>query len=203
MKLDAKDCKHLQWAIAFLVLMVMAGAGSVWFTLQLKKSSEVAFKQASAARLDIQTKLARAREEQQELLDKMGRFQALKDRGYIGAEQRLDWVEAIARVKVARRIFKLDYEFAPQRPADSSLLPGGAKAGGFEIMSSQMRMQIHLLHEAELLAFLADLRNAVQALVHVRSCTMERIAPTTIDRGTNAQIKAECTLEWITLKEGK
>ena len=203
MKLDAKDFKHLQWAIAFLVLMVMAGAGSVWFTLQLKKSSEVAFKQASAARLDIQTKLARAREEQQELLDKMGRFQALKDRGYIGAEQRLDWVEAIARVKVARRIFKLDYEVAPQRPADSSLLPGGAKAGGFEIMSSQMRMQIHLLHEAELLAFLADLRNAVQALVHVRSCTMERIAPTTIDRGTNAQIKAECTLEWITLKEGK
>ena len=203
MKLDGKDFKHLQWAIALLVIMALVGGGTVWATQQLKKSSEKAFKDATAGRSDIQAKLARARDEQAELRDKIGQFQALKARGYIGPEQRLDWIEAIARIKAARRIVKLDYDFAPQRPVDAGILPGGAAAGGFEIMSSQMRLQMQLLHEGEVLAFLAELRTAVQALIQVRACTIERAAPARTERGNNAQIKADCTLEWITLKEVK
>lgn len=203
MKLDAKDFTRLQWAIAFLVAMAAVGGASVWTTQQLKKSSEKAFREATAARRDMQTKLARASEEQQELRDKIERFQALKARGYIGPEQRLDWIEAIARIKAARGILKLDYEFAPQRPADASLLPGGAAAGGFEVMSSPMQLQILLLHEGELLTFIGELRSAVQALVKVRSCTVERIAPGSAGRGNLAQLKADCALEWITLREGK
>ena len=71
MKLDAKDFKRLQWAIAFLILMGAIGGGSVWTALQIKKSSERALKEATAARSDIQTKLARARDEQAELRDKI------------------------------------------------------------------------------------------------------------------------------------
>jgi hypothetical protein len=203
MKLDANDFKQLQWSIAFLVIMTVVGAGSVWTTQQWKKSSEKAFQEATAARRDMQAKLARASEEQQELRDKIARFQALKSKGYIGPEQRLDWIETIARIKAARRIIKLDYEFAPQRPVDAALLPGGASAGGFEIMSSTMQLQLELLHEGELLAFLAELRDTVQALVKVRSCNIERIASGNGGRGNLAQLKADCTLEWITLKEGK
>ncbi|MCX7156468.1 MAG: hypothetical protein NTW45_08510 [Rhodocyclales bacterium] len=203
MKLDAKDLKRLQWAIAFLGIMALAGGASVWTSLQLKRSAEKTHQEATAARKDIQTKLARARDEEQELRDKIVRFQALKTRGLIGPEQRLDWVEAIARIKAARRIFKLDYDFAPQRPVDAGILPGGAAAGGFEVVASQMRLQIQLLHEGELLAFLAELRDKVQALVQVRSCVIERVAPSNIERGNNAQLKAECSLEWITLREGK
>lgn len=203
MKLDTKDLKRLQWAIAFLVIMALLGGGLVWSTLQLKKSGEKTFREATAARKDIETKLARARVEEQELRDKINRFQALKARGYIGPEKRLDWVETIARVKAARRLFKLDYEFSPQRPVDAGILPGGAAAGGFEIMASQMRLHVQLLHEGELLGFLAELRDAVQALVQVRSCAMERITASGTDRTNNAQLKAECTLEWISLREGK
>ena len=203
MKLDAKDLKRLRWAIAFLVIMAVVGGISVWTALQLKGGAEKTHREATAARKDIQTKLARARDEEQELRDKIVRFQALKDRGYIGPEQRLDWVEAIARIKTARRISKLDFEFAPQRTVDASILPGGASAGGFDIMASQMRLQIQVLHEGELLAFLADLRNTVQALLQVRSCAIERIAPSGTQRANNAQLKAECKLEWITLREGK
>jgi hypothetical protein len=203
MKLDAKDFKRLQWAIAFLVLMGAVGGGSVWTALQMKKSSEKALKEATAARTDIQTKLARARDEQAELRDKIDRYQALQARGYIGLEQRLDWIEAIARIKVARRIFSLDYEFTPQRPVESAILPGGPSAGGLQFVSSQMRLQAQLLHEAELISLIEDIRNAVQALIQIRSCTIQRLPTSTTDRSNSAQIKAECTLEWITLKDGK
>lgn len=203
MTLDAKDLKRLQWAIAFLVIMALVGGISLWTTQQWKTSSDKTLREASAARKDMQAKLARASEEQQELRNKIDRFQALQSRGYIGPEHRLDWIEALARLKTSRRILKLDYEFAPQRPLDAVLLPGGASAGGIDVMSSQMQLQLHLLHEAELLGFLAELRTAVRALVKVRSCTVERIAPGIAGRGSMAQLKADCTLEWVTLRESK
>ena len=87
--------------------------------------------------------------------------------------------------------------------ADASMLPGGASAGGFELMASQMKLQMQLLHEGELLAFLAELRRSVEALIQVRSCAVERIPANNTERGRNAQLKADCTLEWITLKDGK
>ena len=203
MKFDVEALKRLQWAITFLVIMALIGVGSVWTTQQLKVSTEKADREATSARRDIQTKLSRAREEEQELRNKIGRFQALKERGYIGPEKRLDWIETLARIKTSRRIFKLDYEFAPQRPVDAAIVPGGAAAGGFEIMASQMKLELQLLHEGELLTFLAELRDSVQALIQVRSCAIERIPAGATDRGRNAQLKANCTLEWITLKEGK
>ncbi len=207
MKLDTNDLKRLQWGIALLIILSLIGGGAVWTTEQMKKSSNLALLSANTARKDIQTKLARAREEQQDLTEKLNRFQELKSRGYIGPEQRLNWIDTIARIKAARRIAKLDYEFAPQRQVDASILPGGAVAGGFEIMSSQMRLSMHLLHEGELLDFLADLtmelRNAVEAVVLPRSCVVVRLKSDSTDRGSKAQLKADCTLEWVTLKEIK
>ena len=203
MKLDARDFKNVRWAIVVLVGMILVGGAAAWTTQQWKKIGEKSFQQAVAASKEIQSKLARAREEQQDLRDKIGRFQELKAKGYIGPEQRLDWVETIARIQAARRIFKLEYEFAPQRPVDATLLPGGGSAGGFEIMSSQMRLEAQVLHEAELLAFLADIRDAVKAVVKVSSCTIDRLAPGNTERNNNAQLRAHCVLEWITMREAK
>lgn len=203
MTLDAKDFKRLQWAILLFVVLAVAGGASVWFAQQLKEGNEKALQEATAARRNLQNKLARAREEEQELRTKIGQFEALKARGYVGPEQRLDWIEALARIKAARKIFRMDYEFAPQRPADAGVLPGGAAAGGFEVMASQMKLQLQLLHEGELLAVLGDLRDAVQAMIQVRSCVVERNSAGSGERARNAQIRADCTLEWITLREGR
>lgn len=203
MKFDVEDLKRIQWAIAILVVMTLIGVGSVWSTQQWAVRTERDVREATAARNDVKAKLSRAREEEQELREKIGRFQALKAQGFIGPEKRLDWIETVARIKTARRIFKLDYELSPQRPVDAALLPGGAAAGGYEIMASQMKLQLHLLHEGELLGFLAELRKSVEAMIQVRSCVIERLPPSKVDRSTNAQLRADCTLEWITLREGK
>ena len=200
---NASDLGRMKWAIAILLILSACGGAAVWATLQMQKSGEKAFREAGAERADIRAKLARARDEQAELTDKIKRFQAIKDQGYIGPEQRLDWVEAIARIKAARRIYRLDYDFAPQRLADASVLPGGAAAGGFDVMASQMRMQVQFLHEGELLALIDDLRKSVRALIQLRSCRIERAPAGTGDRNNPAPLKAECTMEWITLRERK
>jgi hypothetical protein len=70
-------------------------------------------------------------------------------------------------------------------------------------MASQMKLQMQLLHEGELLTFLAELRKSVEALIQVRSCSIDRMPPSKVDRSNNAQLRVDCTLEWITLREGK
>lgn len=203
MTAKASDLGRLKWAISLLIILCAIGGGAVWITMQMQAAGEKAFKESIAARNDIRAKLARARDEQAELRDKIGRFLALQDRGLIGPEQRLDWVETLARIKVARRIHRLEYDFAPQRPVDASILPGGAGAGSFDFMASQMRMNAQFLHEGELLGLIDEMRASVRALIQIRSCTLERIPANPGDRSNPAQIKAECTLEWITLKERK
>lgn len=203
MKSDTSDLGRLKWAIALLVLLSAGGGGAVWSTLQMQKAGERAVAESSATRTDIRAKLARARDEQAELQDKIARFQSLKERGYIGQEQRLDWIETLSKLKAARRIYRLEYDFAPQRPVEASILPGGSNAGSFDVVASQMRMQVQFLHEGELLALINDIRSSVQALIQVRSCNIERAPAGTGERNNPAPLKAECTLEWITLKERK
>jgi len=92
----------------------------------------------------------------------------------------------------------------PQKTVDAALLPEGAVGGGYEFMSSAMKLQMQLLHEGDLLGFLADLRANVRALIVVRQCNVERIArATSNERGTQAQLKADCDIDWITLREKK
>lgn len=203
MKTGVSDLARLKWAIALLVILSACGTAAVWMTLQMQKSSELASRQASAARNEIRTKLARAREEQEELRSRIGRYQAFKASGFIGSEQRLDWVESLAKIKSGRRIQKLDYEFSPQRPADAAILPGGPIAGNHQIMASQMRMQVQFLHEGELLSLIDEIRSTVKAFIQVRSCIVERIKPETVDRNNPVQLSADCTLEWITFLERK
>ncbi len=193
MKFDSQDFKRLQWTLLFLAICLLVAGGAVWFALTLQKQTAQAHTAAMAADKEIDSKLSRARSEEQELREKITHFQTLRNRGIIGAEQRLDWVEILGRIKTTRRISGLDYEFAPQRPVDATILPGGAAAGGFTIMASQMRLHMRLLHEGDLLNVLNDLRAMAPALIQVRACK--------IGHSTDAQLAAECTLEWITFKE--
>lgn len=200
MKFERDDFKHLQSGILLLATSLLIAGGAVWATQRMKQNAEQGWRSATAAEQDINNKLTRARSEEQQLRAMIGRFQALKERGIVGPEQRLDWVETLARIKGERRITRFDYEFAPQRPVDAGILPGGPAAGSFQLMSSTMHLSLSLLHEGDLLGVLDDLRKMAPALIQVRACRIER---NPAERNASANLTAECSLEWITLKESK
>lgn len=199
------DFRRIQWSVLAMVVLALLGGGVVFGSLQLTKAAQAEARKVEAERGDIRNKLARARDEEQEIRAKIARYQELVTRGYVTEEQRLDWIERIAQIKTARKLLDVQYELMPQKPVDASLLPDGAIGGGYEFMSSTMKLQMQLLHEDDLLGFLADLRTRVRALIVVRQCAVERIArgATTAERGVQPQLKADCDLDWITLREKK
>lgn len=202
-KFSKDDFRRIQWGLLALVVFALLGAGVVFSSLQMTKTAKVAAKQVEVERGEIRNKLAQARTEEQEIRGKIARYQELIDRGYVTEEQRLDWIERIAQIRTARKLIDVQYELMPQRPVETALLPEGAAGGGYEFMSSTMKLQMQLLHEGDLLGFLADLRTSVRALIVVRQCTIERIRAAAAERGTQAQLKADCDIDWITLREKK
>lgn len=200
MKIRPADLYRLRWNIALFLALAGIGAGIAYGTLHLARQAALAEQQEKGHLADVKSRLDRARDEEREILAKIDNYRSLVARGVIGQEARLDWVEEINRIKAARRLFDIQYELAPQKPLDPTLLPSGATAGGFEFLASTMRLEMQLLHEDDLVGFLADLRARVKAILLVRACTVERLPPSG-QQGVRPQLRAECTIDWVTLRE--
>lgn len=162
-----------------------AAIGSTYLLRQARFEQSQSFTQLN----EIQGKLAQARDERQESMRMLTLYQDIAAHGFIGNERRLDWVEQIRKIRTQRKLLDVQYELAPQQSI-------GGKAG-IEIFASNMKLQMQLLHEEDLLNFIGDLRGAVPAYLRIRSCNIERLEPAA---NTVAQLKAECSIDWITYR---
>ena len=196
------DFRRIRLSLAAAAVMVAAGGAIVYASMQLNQAEKKGKAAAQAKRLDSQGKLARARDEELEIKKKIARYNELSARGIFGEERRLDWVEQIRTIKNERKLFDIQYEFAPQKPVDAALLPGAG--GNYEFLTSTMQLRMKLLHEEDLLNFLADLRGTAQAYIRARSCDVARLPKQSGEIGAlPPQLDADCSIDWITIRERK
>lgn len=185
--------RHIRWNLLFFLVLALLGGAAVYSSRNLYSAAQKDNKQALDKRNQIQAKLANARNEEQELREKFARFQSIEARGYIGIERRLDWVEQIRKIKTSRKLLDVQYELSPQQVLD------GSTGSGYDFMSSNMKLQMPLLHEEDLLNFFADLRESIRAYTSLQSCSVVRQQKA----GSSAQLLADCSIDWITLREKK
>lgn len=182
-------------ASALLALaMALAGAAAVWASTRLAGDVRQAHERALAARTEAQRALAGARAEEAEIAAKIDRFRHLVERGAVGTEQRLAWVELIRDARARHHLGAVDYEFSPQRPLDPLIAPPDADQ--LEAAGSTLRIRMPLLHEGQLIALLDDLAFNASAVVRVRECSVTRAAMAS----DAEQLVADCLLDWITFR---
>lgn len=192
------DLRHVRLSLAAAVLMLAAGAAAVAYVNEWRNTERRLTAQAEAAQREIQLRLSRAREEEAEIKAKIERFNALLDRGIIGEERRLDWVEQIRGIRGARRLLDLSYEISPQGPLETSAAPGAS--GNYEFFASPMHLVLPLLHEGDLIGFIGDLQSSASAFIRPRRCVVERAAGAPGSSVANAQLRADCVIDWITVR---
>jgi hypothetical protein len=180
--------------------LVAAGVAAVILTQQLVRKATGERQTAAAERQSAQEQLARATDEEREIRDRLVDYRKLVDRGVIGEEQRLDWVDRIGEIKAARKLFDVKYTIDAQRPVD---YPGLAGGGDVEFLASAMRLDMSLLHEEDLFRFLDDLRGALSAHVVIRSCTLQRADRAASDRGLAPRLQASCDIDLVTIRDRK
>ena len=202
--MSKEDFKYIRWSLALALAMIVAGVSLVLWSQKMLHAEQSAHRAALAKRVEVGSRLTRARAEEQDIRQSIERLNALRAGGIVGGEQRLEWVEHMRRIKVARKLYDLQYEIAPQHVLDPAILPG--TSGDFEFLASTMRLQMQLLHEGDLLGFLGDLRGSGYAYLRPRSCVVERLARIESERvpepvGAGPQLKADCVIDWITVRE--
>lgn len=195
MKLGTADFPKLQYSLLAAVLLTAIGASTVHVALKSTKAATLDRSAAQAERNDFDGKLKQVRSEESEIKLKSAVFNKLQTRGVIGEEQRLEWVELLKDIRDKRRLLDVQYEIAPQRALD------GALGSGFAFYASSMTTQLKLLHEEDLIRFLDDLRQQARALIQIKSCNVERLPRGNAENGIPAQLRAECQIDWITLRE--
>lgn len=189
------ELQLLRWPLLRLALSLLAVVLAGLLSQHFIKQAEMRAGAAALAAAQSRDAAQRMQNEEEDIRAKIAAYQALAAHGIIGPERRLDWVELMRKVQTERRLLGLEFEIQPRQP-----WPGNAGSGsGHAFMYSPMRVQIPLLHEEDLLRFLADVHAGAAAFTRLRSCRLLRLAAAPVEDRLAPQLNAECQLDWITL----
>ncbi len=199
MKLTQSDFVLMRWNI-------LAFCGSLAISATILHLSgryaEIAQKDRGAAQRQLdeaRKRLSTAHEDQKNMAIYSDEYRTLLEHKVIGDNHRLDWIEGLESIRNKDVVIDFRYSiapqkvFAPQPPVDT---------GNFDLHYSEMKLQLDLLHEGQLLDFFNALRQQVSGKYLLEGCTLKRRSASESSQaaGTVPNLKAECIGGWITLK---
>lgn len=206
MKLSIEDFHMLRWNIAAFCSALLISLFTLYLGNEYAANTLREQRTARNQLNDARNRLQSAQEDQQNMAAYAQEYGTLKGFGIIGDEQRLDWMEGLAKLRQQHLVHDFRYSIAPQK----NLMPQPpVNSGNFDIRYSEIRFQFELLHEGQLLNFFTALRSQLKGWYQLEGCSLQRLGSNDDDDDDDdagkapsalPQIKAECTGGWITLK---
>lgn len=194
MRLSSSDLPLMRWSILSVCASVLLSSAMLYGSSQYEARVQRDHLSAQSRMNDAQSQLAAARQDQQNMSVYSNEYGALEERKIIGDEQRLDWIEGLDKLRSQNLVSDFRYNIAPQR---NHAATAALNSRNFDIHYSEMKLQLDLLHEAQLLNFFAALRSQINGRYQLEGCMLQRVAAPLPD---SPQIRAECSGGWITLK---
>jgi hypothetical protein len=195
MTFSSAELRKLGLPLLLAAALLGAGGALIWGADQALKSEQRIAAAAQAERQRNTERLARIAEEEREVKEKIDVYQRLKALNIIGEERRLEWADAMARIRTQRELLDVRYRVERQR----LLLSVPGKPGNVDFFASTMRVELALLHEEDLLRFLTDLRNAGNAYYSVRGCVLTRSGAPGTSPAVASRLRGECNIDLITI----
>lgn len=195
MRFTREELAKLALPAVIGVALLFAGAGLIWSGNAALAGATSMLAAAKDERRQATDRLARISEEEREVKEKLDVYRRLQELNIIGEERRLEWADAITRIRGSRELLDVSYRVDRQRLLFSA--PG--KPANVDFFASTMRVQLQLLHEEDLLRFLADLRDSGNAYYAVRRCQLTRTGPAASGSAIAPRLRAECEIDLITM----
>ena len=190
-----EELKKLALPLLALVVLVAAGVGLIRLSEGSFNAAQTELASARATRSQNTERLARIAEEEREVKEKIAVYQNLKSLNILGEERRLEWADALARIRSQRELLDMRYRVDRQRLLVS--VPG--KPASVDFHASTMHVELALLHEGDLLRFLTDLRNSGNAYYSVKKCTVTRTGAAATGVTIVPRLRANCDIDLITV----
>jgi hypothetical protein len=174
--------------------VIAAAAGAIYYTHLLNQQAQIALTQQKNLLRDAQARMRRSGEEEAIITQYVDKYRQLQQSGFIGDEQRIDWLNALRAANERVDLFGVNYGIEAQQayPYAAELNPGQ-----FALRQSVMKLEFQLLHELDLMRFFDALRAQNNGLFHLDQCALRRTETTGVLR-YQPNIAASCRLTWIT-----
>lgn len=200
MILTLKDFASMRLPVAVLVASIILSAVMIKFSSVQNKAAETQRGSQAAALKEASDRYQRSGEEREAILQYLPAYRKLQSEGLIGAEQRIEWIEALRAANKQAGLFGVTYQLEARIPFN---LPGEGNPASPFLRQSQMKLSFGLVHEGDLMRFLDTLATQQSGMFFLRSCIIDR--PVRIDTPAPRQpnLNAQCELSWLTIDPQK
>jgi len=192
------DLKAIRNPSPALAAVLLIAAAAIYYTdqLQVEARRQLAVQQGQMR--DARMRLQKSGDEKDVIVRYLGTYQQLQRRGFVGEEQRINWLDGLRLTNQQADLFGVDYDIGSQKPypyaADLNPAP-------IQLNQSLMRLRFRLLHEGDLMRFLSILAQQGAGIYTVDECSMKRVENSGAIR-YQPNLAAECELAWITASVG-
>lgn len=192
--MNAEELKALRIPLVILAVALVAAIGAVYYTHLLRLKAQGALVQQQNQLREAQSRMQRSGDEKAIIEKYVGQYRQLEQSGFIGEEQRINWLDALRNANTRTDLFGVNYDIGVQQayPHAAEFVPGP-----IALRQSVMKLEFRLLHELDLLRFFETLRTQGAGLFHVDQCQLRRTELTGAIR-YQPNISASCELAWIT-----
>lgn len=194
--MNAADIKALRKPLLVLACAALIAAGAVYYSdFLLGKSLQTLSRQQQQLK-DARTRLQRSGDEKEIIVNYLGRYQQLQRSGFVGEEQRINWLDGLRLTNQQVGLFGVDYQISVQQPYAYAAEINPAP---LSLLQSMMKLRLRLLHEEDLLHFFETLSRQNVGVFLINQCDVKRIDTGGVIR-FQPNLQAECELSWITAK---
>jgi hypothetical protein len=195
--LSREELKRLALPLLIALALIATGAGIILSAGEGLRIAQARLGVAQSERRQNAERLARIAEEEREVSQKIDVYKRLKSFNILGEERRLEWADAINRIRLQREL--LDVRYRVERQKLIASVPG--KPASVDFFASTMRVDLQLLHEEDLLRFLGDLRASGNAYYSVKKCVLTRTGQAVGGTTMTPRLSAQCDIDLITIMD--
>jgi len=193
--LTREELQRLALPLLIAAALVAVGVGLIYSAGEGLRTAQARLAVAQNERRQSTERLARIAEEEREVSQKIDVYKQLKSLHILGEERRLEWADSINRIRVQRELLDLRYRVERQKLVTSV----AGKPASVDFFASTMRVEMQLLHEEDLLRFLADLRASGNAYYSVKRCVIARTGQAVGGATMTPRLSAQCEIDLITI----
>jgi hypothetical protein len=124
-------------------------------------------------------------------------YQALQAMGFLGAEQRLAWIDSLSAANRETGLDNLQYQIGQQ---EKYPLANDIGASDLPLRQSVAKLTIPLVHEGDLMRFFRNLAAKRTGIFSINGCLLRRSGAGE-PSGTVSNVSAECEIAWLTVAD--